>query len=329
MDLKEKPKIIVILGPTASGKSDLAVKIAKKFNGEVISADSRQVYKGMDVGTGKVPRDPISNFKFQISKADKGNQHKIKKQTYFYKSIPHYLLDVCSPKKFFTVSQYKKLANQTIKEILKKGRLPIICGGTGFYIQCVIDDITIPKVKPDWKLRNKLEKKTNEELFNQLKKIDPVRAKNIDENNKRRLIRAIEIILKTKKPVPEFKKKSKYNCLIIGTKIEQEELKERIKKRLEKRLKQGMIEEVNNLHKKGISFKRLEDFGLEYRYIAYYLQDKIKKEEMIKKLQKEIEKYAKRQMTWFKRDKRINWVKEEKAFKLTKEFLNKKTRLCV
>ncbi len=304
MDLKEKPKIIVIVGPTASGKSDLAVQIAKKFNGEVVSADSRQVYKGMDIGTGKITKEEMQGIK-------------------------HYLLDVSPPKKVFTVSEYKKLANQAIKKILKKGKLPIVCGGTGFYIQAVIDNISIPKVKPDWKLRKKLEKKTSKQLFNQLKELDPKRAKNIDKNNKRRLIRAIEIVLKTEKPVPEFKKKSKYNCLIIGTKIKKQALEQRIKKRLKNRLKQGMIEEVKNLHKKGVSFQRLEDFGLEYRYIAYYLQDKIKKEEAIEKLQKEIEKYAKRQMTWFKRDKRINWVKEEKVFKLVKQFLNKKTRLCV
>ncbi|MBU4078319.1 tRNA (adenosine(37)-N6)-dimethylallyltransferase MiaA, partial [Patescibacteria group bacterium] len=170
---KYKPKIIVVVGPTASGKSDLAVEIAKKYNGEVVSADSRQVYKGMDIGTGKITQKEMQGIK-------------------------HYLLDVASPKTRFTVAQYQKKANQAIGEIIKKEKLPILCGGTGFYIQSIVDNIAIPKVKPDLKLRKNLEKQSAEELFEQLKKLDSERAKNIDKYNKRRLIRAIEIVLKTK-----------------------------------------------------------------------------------------------------------------------------------
>ena len=172
-------KLIVILGPTASGKSDLAIKFAKKFNGEIISADSRQVYKKMDIGTGKITR----------------------KET---KGVPHYLLDVVSPKRKFTVVQYRKLAIKAINKIFEKGKVPILCGGTGFYIQAVIDGVIIPEVKPDWKLRRKLEKKTTEELFKWLKKLDSKRAKIIDKKNKRRLVRALEVIIKT---VPMIKQK--------------------------------------------------------------------------------------------------------------------------
>jgi len=311
MLVKNHNKLLVIVGPNASGKSDLAVKLAKKFNGEVVSADSRQVYKGMDIGTGKVPRDKlkIKNEKLKI---------------YLHQGIPHYLLDVASPKRRFTVAQYQKKAIEAIRKIQKKGKLPILCGGTGFYIQAVVDGIVIPEVKPDWKLREKLEKKTCDELYQQLKKLDPKRAKTIDKKNKRRLIRAIEIVLKTKKPVPPLKQRRMFDVLIIGVKRDKKELKERIKKRLLRRFKLGMIKEVKKLHKSGVSWKRLEEFGLEYRFIAYYLQGKMKYEEMVKRLQKAIENYAKRQMTWFKRDKRIHWIKNYKgAEKLVKDFLTK------
>jgi len=280
---KQHNKLIVIVGPNASGKSDLAVKLAKKFNGEVVSADSRQVYKGMDIGTGKITKEEMQG-------------------------IPHHLLDIASPKRRFSVAQFQKKAIETIKKIQKKGKLPILCGGTGFYIQSVVDGIAIPEVKPDWALRKKLEKKTCEQLYQQLKKLDPRRAKTIDRKNKRRLIRAIEIVLKTKKRVPPLKNRVMFDTLIIGIKRDKEELKKRIRKRLLRRLKEGMIEEVKSLHKSGVSWKRLEELGLEYRYIAFYLQGKLDYKEMVSQLQKAIENYAKRQMTWFKRDKRILWI---------------------
>lgn len=289
-------KLLVVVGPTSSGKTDLSVKLAQKFNGEIISADSRQIYKGMDIGTGKVAKKEMEG-------------------------IPHYLLSVASPKTRFTVSQYQKLAKKAIKNIQERDKLPILVGGTGFYIQTVIDGIVIPHVKPDWQLRKKLEKKNTENLFLQLKKLDSKRAKNIDKNNKRRLIRALEIVLKTKKPVPSLEKKPiDSDVLMLG--IRKDNLNGLIKKRLLKRLKQGLIAEVKRLHKQGVSFKRLEEFGLEYRYVAYFLQGRFTKQEMIQKLQKEIEHYAKRQITWFKRDKRIYWIKNEKQVnKIIKEFL--------
>ncbi len=290
-------KLIVILGPTASGKSELAVKMAKKFNGEVVSADSRQVYKGMDIGTGKITKKEM-------------------------RGVPHHLLDVASPKRKYTVARFKKEGLQAIKKIHRIGKVPILCGGTGFYIQAVVDKLIIPKVEPDWKLRKKLEKKTIKELFEELKKMDPRRAKTIEPKNKRRLIRALEIVIKTNKPVPTLKKeKSDFALLIIGIKKTPEELKKLIAKRLVKRIKKGMISEVRKLKNSGLSWARLESFGLEYRWIARYLQKKINYEEMIEKLQKDIEHFAKRQMTWFKRDKRIKWLKNYRdAEKLVKEF---------
>jgi len=307
-------KLIVILGPTASGKSELAVKLAKKFNGEIVSADSRQVYKGMDIGTGKITKKEMQG-------------------------IPHYLLDVASPKRRFTVSQYRKLVLKTINKIFKKGKIPILCGGTGFYIQAVVDGIVIPEVPPDWKLRKKLEKKSVEELYKILKKLDPKRAKTIESKNPRRLIRAIEIILKTKRPVPALKKNPlPYPVLLISIRKGKKELSSLIRERLLRRLKRGMIAEVKKLKKSSLSWKRLEEFGLEYRFVAQYLQKKLKSkedkssssslavaqeyDEMVNLIQKEIEHFAKRQMTWFKRDKRINWVKNyNKAEKIIKKFL--------
>jgi len=294
-------KLIVILGPTASGKTGLSIKLAKKFNGEVVSADSRQVYKGMDIGSGKVTKKEMAG-------------------------IPHYLLDVANPKKRFSVAQYQKLALKVIKKIQKKDCVPFLVGGTGFYIQSIVDGTVIPEVKPDWNLRKKLEKLTTEQLFSKLKKIDPKRAKAIDKQNPRRLVRAIEIVLKTGKPVPPADRAPRSICfetLQIGIRKTPGELKKLIQKRLIKRLKDdAMIAEVKKLHKSGVSWKRLEEFGLEYRFVAQYIQNKISYQEMVDNVQIESEHYAKRQMTWFKRDDRIIWVKNHNdALRATKKFL--------
>lgn len=294
-------KIIAILGPTASGKSALAVKIAKKFGGEVISVDSRQVYKGMDIGTGKIKKEEM-------------------------KGVPHYLLDVASPKRRFTVAQFQKLAKKEIEKIFKKGKIPILCGGTGFYLWVLTHQVSIPKVKPDWKLRKKLEKKPAKELFEILKKLDKDRAKTIEKENKRRLIRAIEIAKKLGKVPPLKTEPLPYPILFLGIKKSKDELRKLIRKRLLKRLKEGMIEEVKKLKESGISWKRLEEFGLEYEWVAKYLQGKINYKEMVKNLQKDIEDFAERQMTYFKKYfPQTIWIKNYKeAEKLVKKFLKNK-----
>lgn len=291
-------KLIVILGPTTAGKTALSIKLAKKFNGEIVSADSRQVYKEMDIGTGKITKKEMEG-------------------------ICHYLLDVASPKRKFTVARYQKLAVKAINKILQKGEIPFLVGGTGFYIQAITNGIVIPEVKPDWKVRKNLEKLKTERLFKLLKKLDPKRAETIDKKNRRRLIRALEISIKSEKPVPSLQRKPpQFEVLKIGIKKSKKDLSELIKNRLLKRLRKGMISEVKRLKKSGVSWKRLEEFGLEYRYIARYLQGRLNRGEMIEKIQKESEHYAKRQMTWFKRDKTIFWIKNQKeAEKLIKEFL--------
>ena len=289
-------KLIVILGSTATGKTELSIKLAKKFNGEIVSADSRQVYKGMDIGTGKVTKKEMED-------------------------ICHYLLDIVSPKNYFTAAQYQKLAQKAINKIIKKQKIPFLVGGSPFYIYSVVEGWQFPKLKPDWKLRKNLEKKSISELFKILKKLDKERVKDIDKFNKRRLIRAIEIAEKLGK-VPKVKKNPQYNCLLMGIRKEPGVLKKLIEKRLRNRFRQGMIKEVEKLHKSNVSWKRLEEFGLEYKWIARFLQKKINYKEMLERLQKDIEHFAKRQMTWFKRDKRIKWVKNyQEAKNITQIFL--------
>jgi tRNA dimethylallyltransferase len=298
---KNKDKLIVILGQTATGKSDFAVYIAKEIHAEIISADSRQVYKKMNLGTGKITKKEMCR-------------------------IPHFLLDINHPSKVFTVNDYKKMADKKIYEIIKRDNIPIICGGTGFYIDAIVNGNIFPDVPPNKKLRCELDKKTTQNLFEILKKIDKNRSKNIDKNNRVRLIRAIEIA-KELGSVPKIKTIKKFEVLKIGLFLPDDILKERIRTRLLSRVKKGMIKEIKDLHDEGVSWKRLYNFGLEYRYVSLYIQGKLKKEDMIEKLYTEIWHYAKRQKTWFKKDTNTLWIDPRKdtekknALNKIKEFL--------
>jgi len=288
-----RQKIVVILGQTATGKSDLAVKLAKKFKGEVVSADSRQVYKGLNIGTGKIARREMQG-------------------------VPHHLLDVADPKKQFSIAEYKKLAEKTIANIISRGKLPIICGGTGFYIQAIVNGIVLPEVAPNIKLRKQLENKSTKQLYAILKKIDLRRAKNIDKNNPRRLVRAIEIA-KALGSIPNLEVKPlSWDILQIGLKLSDAELRKKIHNRLLSRIKSGMINEAKRLNKNGLSWKRMEELGLEYKYLAQYLQGKISKIEMLSQLETAIWQYTKRQNTWFKRNKRIKWFSPSDIKKIEK-----------
>lgn len=290
------PRIIAIVGPTASGKSDLAVRLAKKWNGEVISADSRQVYKGLNIGTGKVTKKEMSG-------------------------IPHHLLDVVSPKKQYSVAEYQRDANRAIADIVSRGKLPIICGGTGFYVDALVYDSVLPDVLPNKVLRKELENETIESLYDILKQKDPNRAASIDAKNPRRLVRAIEIA-EALGSVPVRIDNPSFSTLFIGIKVPPEILKARIHTRLLKRMRMGMFAEVQALHEKGLSFKRMEELGLEYRYLSRFLRGTLTKDEMLTQLESEIIHYAKRQYTWFKRNKSIHWVeydKPENAEKLVEE----------
>src|SRR3989344_8420044 len=280
MERGKKPKVLVVCGPTAVGKSDIAVQLAKRFKGEVVSADSRQVYKGLHTVSGKICTREM-------------------------RGVRHWLLDVANPKRKFSVTQYVTLAKRAIANILSRGKLPIVCGGTGFYIQALVEGIVLPDVQPNAKLRAKLAKKSARELLKMLRKLDPRRAKEIDKNNKRRVIRAIEIA-KALGKVPRVIAEAPYRALYIGITLPKEELHKRITVRLFARMKAGMVREVKRLHRQGISWKRMEELGLEYRYLARYLQGKLTRAETIRQLNTEIWHYAKRQMTWFKRNKKVH-----------------------
>lgn len=278
-----KPKIVVILGPTATGKSDLAVNLALKFNGEIVSADSRQVYRGLDLGSGKITQTEML-------------------------AIKHHLLDVVNPMDDFSVADFQKLADEAINKILAQGKLPIVVGGTGFYIEAITEGLILPEVKPNQKLRAELNNLSTDELMEKLTKLDTISAENVDQNNRPRIIRAIEII-STLGYRPEIKSRPKYQSLKIGLELEREQLAEKIAARLNKRLEQGMVQEVKNLNQNGVTWERLESLGLEYKFIAEFLQDKITQSQMRELIQKKSEQFAKRQMTWFQRDDEIKWFK--------------------
>lgn len=271
-----KSKIIVVCGPTATGKSDYAVELALRIGGEIISADSRQVYTGLDIGSGKITTEEM-------------------------KGVKHYLLDVASPTRTFSVAQFQKKGQTAIQQILKNGKTPIICGGSGFYIDALVYNTHFPKVATDTKLRKELEKLSLTDLQNKLATLDPERFETIDQKNKVRLIRAIEIAT-VLGSVPKATKDSPYDIEWIYLDYPDEVLKERIHKRLLNRMNAGMLEEVQHLHNvTKVSWKKLESFGLEYRYLALYLQEKLLKAEMFIQLEFAIWHYAKRQRTWFKK----------------------------
>lgn len=302
--INTRPKIVTIVGQTATGKSDFAVALARILNGEIISADSRQVYKDLNIGTNKITKREM-------------------------KRVPHYLLDVASPKKTFTVTDWRTEAEKTIQKIIARDKLPIICGGTGFYVSSLVDDMQFPEVKADHKLRAGLEKKSLPELVDILNMLVPNRPKDIDEKNPRRLIRAIEIAnelgyLPARPERPERGYLGKYDVLQIGLSLPEEELKKKIKTRLRKEIRKGLFTEGRKLHRQGLSLSRMHELGLEYHYLALWLSGDISKRTLEDELGTAIWQYAKRQRTWFRKDKRILWVSPtdiERTVHLVKIFL--------
>ncbi|MDO8655730.1 MAG: tRNA (adenosine(37)-N6)-dimethylallyltransferase MiaA [Nanoarchaeota archaeon] len=295
--------LIVILGPTASGKSDLGIQLARKFNGEIVSADSRQVYKGLDIGTGKV------------TKAEQ-------------KLAKHYLLDVAKPCTRFNVAEYKKIADKAIFDIWKRGKVPFLVGGSPLYIQAVVDNYQLGEGVSDQSVREKLEVTSLSKLLAQLKKVDPESYKIIDKKNKRRVVRALEVYHATGKKFSQLQRKGEdqYRSLLLGIDIPRETLYKRIDDRVDARVQQGMIKEVERLLKKGVSSEWLSTLGLEYRFISNYLLNTDKSKEargdMLQKLKFAIHDFTRRQLTWFRREKRIHWIeKNMKAKKLVERFL--------
>lgn len=281
-------KLIVILGPTASGKTDLALKLAKKFNGEIVNADSRQIYKGMDIGTGKV--------------VDK-------------KGVRHYLLDIVKPDEEFTAAHYKKDAVAAIKNILKRGKTPFLVGGTGLYIQSVVDNLEIPAVPPNKKLRAQFEKDIKQsggllKWHKKLLKLDPGAAKVVDKNNPRRIIRALEVCLATGKQFSKLREKGEqlFDALQIGINIPRKKLYEKIDARVDWMVKNGLVEETKRLLKKyNPALPSMSGIG--YKEIGKYLNGNYGLFLAAQKIKFRTHAYARRQMTWFRRDKRIKWIK--------------------
>jgi tRNA dimethylallyltransferase len=279
-------KLIVILGPTASGKTSLAIKLAKEFNGEIVSADSRQIYRGMDIGTAK-PLD--------------------------LEGIPHHLLDIKTPYQNYTVAEYKEDAIKIIKDIQSLGKLPILAGGTGLYIKAVVENLDIPKVEPDPVLRKKIENDITEKglefVFNQLIELDPEAAYIVDPKNPRRVVRALEVTLLTNKPFSEQRKHGNplFDVLELGISVPNEKLKDRIDFRVDEMAKEGLVDEVKSLVEKyGANQQAFDAIG--YREIIEFLLNKITLSQALENMKMNTWHFAKRQMTWFKKDPKIRWI---------------------
>ncbi len=310
-EIEKLPKVIVLLGPTASGKTEWSLKLAKKFNGDIISADSRQIYQKMNIGTAKA----------------EGEWRRIGlRKTYFVSDIAHHLVDFLDPGKFFTVAEFRDKGIKYVKLAIKQNKLPMIVGGTGLYISSVVDNFTIPRVAPNNKLRKSLSTKSNEELMALLTTLDPVAAEVIDKNNKRRVIRALEVSILTGEPFSGQKTKGEtvFNILQIGIETPKELLHERIEKRVDKMIKAGILDEIKGLLKQKYHWDLPSMSGIGYKQFKGFLEGKYDLEEAKKLLIRDTKRYAKRQLTWFKRDKSIKWVKTyNEAEKLVQGFIGK------
>ncbi len=292
---KHKLKVLAILGTTSAGKTGLAVKIAAKLGGEIVSADSRQVYRGLDIGTGK----DLAEYKVGR------------------KSIPYHLIDVASPQTQFDLAKYQKLSFQAIDDILRRGKLPIVVGGSGLYLQAVVDNFDLSNVGAKSANRKKWEKMSAMQLFKLVEKKKPefaARINNSDKNNPRRLARYLEII-EAEGLEKVGKRESRYDWLILGLNWPNHILRKRIVRRLLDRLeKEGLIAEVKRLNDEGVSWERLNAFGLEYRFVSRHLLGELSYSEMVEKLSIALYRFAKRQKTWFKRwekqGTKIHWVKD-------------------
>ena len=286
-----KPKVIVICGPTASGKTALSIELAKKIDGEIVSADSMQIYKDMDIGSAKPSAEEMQGIK-------------------------HYMLDFVSPEQRYNVADYKEEAVQAIEEILKKGKVPIVVGGTGLYVDSLIYGIEYPKMEFDEEYRKELEKRAEveglEELYKEAQKIDPEAMKNISKNDRKRIIRVLEIYkatgkTKTEQEIESRKNEVPYDYKVFAINMDRELLYNRINKRVDIMIEQGLIEEVKNIVTKYLKYPTaMQDLG--YKEIKEYLDGIITKEEAIEKVKQETRRYAKRQLTWFRKNKDTVWI---------------------
>jgi len=294
----KKEKIIAVVGPTASGKSALGVEIAERYEGEIISADSRQVYSGLDIGSGKITKDEM-------------------------KGIPHHMLDMADPMDTYSVSDFVREATFALEDILRRNKIPLIVGGTFFYSDALIYGWDLPEVPPNQILREELESMTLEELVEMLEEKDTLYSERVDTENKRRVIRALEII-EAGESLEPLQKESPYDVLWVGIETD-EALRVRIEERFDARIKGGMIEEVERLLVQGVTYSRLQELGLEYAHISSYLLGKIDKEEMKETILSKSWQYSRRQLTWLRKNKNIEWFplsKKEEIFIRVGAFLH-------
>ena len=287
-----KSKIVVIVGPTASGKTSLSINLAKKFSAEIISADSRQIYRGLDIGSGKVTKQEM-------------------------KGVPHHLLDIINPTDTYTADAFKKAGSLAIEEITSRNHLPIIAGGTFFYVDTLLGRVTTPEIPPNPTLRAQLETYTTDELYSELRERDPRRASEMDPHNGRRLIRALEIVA-TLGAVPVIPTDEPYDVLTIGIITTKEELRARFKQRAEEWLELGLMSEVKNLLASGVSRKRLQEIGFEYLLAIELFEKNITTEEFLQKFIEKNWQYAKKQLMWLKRDETIQWFEKDDMKSISK-----------
>jgi tRNA dimethylallyltransferase len=287
---REKWNLLVILGPTASGKTGLAVRLAKRIGGEILSADSRQVYRGMDLGTGK-----------DLSEYGSGED-----------AVGFHLIDICDPADEFNVFSFQKRFYACFQEIRKRGKISILAGGTGLYLDSVLRGYRMPEVPEDRELREKVVGADMETLVRRLHSLSPELHNTTDLLDRKRLVRAIEIAEYARERPESVSLPVEIVPLVIGVRHDRKDLRNRITLRLEKRLEAEMVDEVRRLHDNGISWERLDAFGLEYRYIGLYLQQKMTREEMFQMLNTRIHQFAKRQETWFRKMEKngvhIHWI---------------------
>ncbi len=303
------------MGPTASGKTDWSLRLAEKYNGEIISADSRQVYKKMDIGTAK----SIGEWRWHAGWNGL-------RRTYYVNDIPHHLIDFLDPGKQFTAAEFRDRAIKYIKLAVKNKNIPIIVGGTGLYITALVDNLYIPRVLPNKKLRKGLEEKSSKELLQLLHNLDPISSERIDPNNKRRLIRALEVCILSGEPFSAQRTRggSMFQFLQIAPELSRDQLYNRIEERVDIMIEQGLIEEVDALLKQKYSWDLPSMSGVGYRQFREYLEGTKSKEKTIEDLKRDTRRFARRQLTWFKRDKSIHWCKTyEEAEELVKNFLAK------
>ncbi|OGH90690.1 MAG: tRNA (adenosine(37)-N6)-dimethylallyltransferase MiaA [Candidatus Magasanikbacteria bacterium RIFOXYC2_FULL_39_8] len=304
------PKVVVLLGPTTCGKTQWSLDLARAHKGEIISADSRQIYKKMTIGTAKV----VGEWRREgLSK------------TYYVGDTPHYLVDFLDPGKMFTVADFHDRAVKQIRTIVKGSAVPFVVGGTGLYIHAIVDNLEIPRVAPNKKLRKSFEEKTEDELIEWLQKLDPKTAESVDQHNKRRIIRALEVCILSGEPFSAQQTKGDplFNVFQIGIKISREELYDRIEKRVDAMIKDGLVEEVRNLLRQKYSWDLPSMSGIGYRQFKGYFDGEYSLDEAIERLKRDTRHYSKRQFTWFRRDPRIKWCETyDEAQQLVSSFLN-------